>query len=145
MIANDNGPPDGDYVRYIEGLMARASSTLATKTKSQVDLAPDRIADHAMHGAASATSALPAMPRRPIDPGAAQAMANALMTDTSTVGAASNFADRYHWLLGAAGVIALLYAMLAPGINFIFVLIGIALLNWFVKLRKQARDRALTA
>ena len=140
MIANDNGPPDGDYVRYIEGLLARAASAQPTGAKPQSDASHERLEAHAMHHAVPALPTLPTTPTRPLDPTVADAMARALMTRASAGNAASTFADRYHWLLGFAGLSALLYALIAPGINFIFVVIGIALLNGFVKLRKRARN-----
>lgn len=145
MIANDNGPPDGDFVRYIEGLTARPGSAPTTNTKSQTEAPQDKVAVHEMRGAVQAPSALPETQKRPLDPTVADAMARALMMRTAAGGAASSFADRYHWLLGAAGVIVLLYALFAPGLNLIAVLIGIALLNGFVKLRKRARDRSTAA
>ena len=145
MIANDNGPPDGDYVRYIEGLLARAASTQPTGTKPQTDASHERLEAHAMRHAAPTVPTVPSAPTRPLDPTVADARARALMMRASAGEAASTFADRYHWLLGVAGISALLYALIAPGINFIFVVIGIALLNGFVKLRKHARNRTMSA
>ena len=137
MIANDNGPPDGDYVRYIEGLMARPGSTPVTSTKSQTDAPHERVAVHAMHGGASAVPTLPATQERPLDPTVADAMARALMMRTSAADAAPKVAMPFQRLVGAAGLALLLYGLFAQEFNFVFVLIGIALLNWYVKLRKR--------
>ena len=145
MIANDNGPPDGDYVRYIEGLLARAASAQPTGTKPQPDATHEKLEAHAMHHASPAVPTMPSAPTRPLDPTVADAMTRASVMRASAGDAASTFADRYHWLLGVAGLSALLYALIAPGINFIFVVIGIALVNGFVKLRKRARNRTMSA
>ena len=136
MIPNDNGPPDGDYVRYIEGLLARASSTLPTSTKPQGELPHDRIADHAMHGAPQATP-LPATSQRPLDPTAANEVARALMTRTSVTDTAPKVAIGFQRLVGAAGLALVLYGLFGKDFNLLYVLMGAALINWFIRLRKR--------
>ena len=154
MIRFDNGPPDGDYVRYIDELMAsRAASLVAPTMNASPNPVPPRALQLASprgsqpaSQAASQPASQPAShltsqhalkPPSALSLAAASAIASAMMM--------SREARRPAWSIStiaiAAGAALILIGLFGDTANFVFIVAGVALVSWAIK-RLAHRDRA---
>ena len=139
MIANDNGPPDGDFVRYLETLVAasRSAALAAQVLPPPSGTLPYDIVERTTHGFVPPSASRDDARKIPIDRAAAEAMAETLLS--AGAGAAPSLAVGASWILGAIGALFVVIGLFAHGFNFIMVMLGIVLLSWSAKLRKRQR------
>lgn len=140
MIRFDNGPPGGDYVRYIDELMTQRAASLVAATMSSNSDTVDRDAINrhraATDGRKSPTTPLSNNPSNnlaqrasPLSPTAATAIASAMMTRDNERRVASVFSA-----IGlAAGALLILIGILGRSSNVLFIVGGIALVSWAIK------------
>ena len=158
MIRFDNGPPGGDYVRYIDELMAQRAASLVAATMSSNTEAGDRdrsadahkspmpspafIAPSKRRSDAKTGARVPPTPHAPsksstdasqrasgLSPAAASAITSALMTRDNDRRAAP-----FMGAIGIAiGAILFLIGILGRTSNVVFIVAGIALVSWAIK------------
>ena len=156
MIAFDNGPANGDYVRYIDDLMKTAATAAAAAVASPaamlqssgrvgpLDEARERLAalkraasgpgETSATGFAAPVSATPTT-------AAAAAIASALMS--GQVGRGRALASHLKVALGAiaAGVVLIIVGLLWTPLNLLVVGFGIAAIVWAISSLRDASTR----
>ena len=154
MIAFDNGPANGDYVRYIDDLMKSAATAAAAAVASPaamlqpsgrvgpLDEARARLAAlrAAAGPAASSTGFAQPVSATPTA-AAAAAIASALMS--GQVGGGRALASHLKVALGAiaAGVVLIFVGLLWTPLNLLVVGFGISAIVWAIRSLRDARTR----
>lgn len=174
MIRFDNGPPDGDYVRYIDQLMAQRAAALvaATMTSDTDRVESMRAADGRKRpmSAAMTSPAFKSPQERSRDAQAGAGHSGA--PDASTVSSPSSGASALFpaaataiasammnreelgtvpsvgTVVGAfgiaVGIILILIGILGPSANAVLIVAGVALVSWAIK-RFRARPWSAAA
>ena len=168
MIRFDNGPPDGDYVRYIDELMAQRAASLVAATMTSgadgVDLMRAGDARKKHTSAAMTSPAFKSSHERTRDANTGVGVSTKPLASTapSTASGASAFSPAAiaaammardteldplpgaGKIVGAAGMtlgaILILIGILGPTANVVLIVAGIALVSWATK-RLGARPR----
>ena len=137
MIANDNGPPDGDFVRYLEALVAasRTAAMAAQVLPPPSGTLPRGIVESISRKVVATSTPQVDARKAPMDRAAAEAMADALLSVRA--GAAPSAAVGASWVMSAIGALLVVIGLFVQGFNFVMVIAGIALLSWSAKLRKR--------
>ncbi len=160
MIRFDNGPPDGDYVRYIDALMKERAASLVAATmgpdtdrrsdpmsvamtlpafKSSLERSRDAKSGVALSTRPQASTVhSPSNGASALSPAAATAIASALMR-RDELGTAPSVGTVVDALAIAAGVILILIGFLGPTSNVVLMVAGGALVSWAIK-RFRARS-----
>ncbi len=172
MIRFDNGPPDGDYVRYIDELMAQRAASLVAATMTSGTDATDRLRSADSRGSAVISPAFKTAHERARDAKAgANRPANTYGTSAASspddvsrrpstlppaaaTAIASSLMNRdserraaplVNAVAIAVGAILILIGVLGQTSNVLFIVAGIALVSWGVKRIGAAPARTATA
>ncbi len=163
MIAFDNGPPDGDYVRYIDELLAsRAALSVVTNAtasddfnegnapgRSPLDLIRERArvaVDQAIASTGRMTPSVPVTP--PVNRGPGAQTSSAAATSSMMRGGQTQVGTGLIASLatGLVGAMLLLVGVLSQAFNGFVTIAGLALIAWSVRqqLRRTRFDNAMT-